>query len=198
MTETTRTLRSKQSGTDHAPEATNVASRCWVGRWWMFGLLCAVFVGGVPSKVEAQPAGSPTANEIFYNCTFTTDDLNAALAISSTNLDLLTTNQIEASYIIIYVRQNRNDGQELDGSTPTTPLFTGPVLCTNDDNTEITETTEGTAITGPVNVLGAEEVSHLQVQPSTSTNPNDKDKRVCHTVASTTECFFIEFKPPLD
>jgi hypothetical protein len=198
MTETTRTSRLKQSGGNHALQATNVASRRWVGRWWILGLLCAALVGGVPSKAEAEPAGSPTVNEIFYNCTFTTSSLNFALTIDQPNLDLLTTNQIEASYIIIYVRQNRNDGQELDGSTPTTPLFTGPVLCTNDDNTDITETTEGTAIPGPVNVLGAEEVSHLQVQPFSSTNLNDRDKRVCHTVASITECFLIEFKPSVD
>src|SRR6185436_9494451 len=126
--------------------------------------------------------------------------LNAALVdgIDPLHLPMFATGQIEASYIIIYVRQNRNDGQELNGSTPTTPLFTGPVLCTNADDTDITETTEGTAIPGPVNVLGAEEVSHLQVQPFNSTNLNDRDKRVCHTVASSTECFLIEFKPSVD
>ena len=195
MTETTEALRSKQGGNNNALQAGNIPPRLPVSRWWILGLLCAGLIGGVPSKAEAEPTGSPTANEIFYNCTFTTEDLNAALTVSLANLDLLASGQIEASYIIIYVRQNTNDGQLLEGATPS---FTGPVLCTNVENTDITETTEGTAIAGPVNVLGAEEVSHLQVQPSTSTNPNDKDKRVCHTVASSTECFLIEFKPPLD
>jgi hypothetical protein len=197
MRETTKVLRVKQSGNNHAPRATDVAPRRSVRGWWMVGLLSAALAGAVPIKAEAELAGSPTANEIFYNCTFTTADLNAALAggIDPAHLELLATNQIEASYIIIYVRQNANDGQQLDGTTPT---FTGPVLCTNVENTDITETTEGTAITGPLNVLGAEEVSHLQVQPFGSTNQNDKDKRVCHTVASSTECFLIEFKPSLD
>jgi hypothetical protein len=188
-------LPSKQDGNSNASQATNIAPRRWVGRLWILGLLCAALIAGVPSKAETQPAGSPTANEIFYNCTFATDDLNAALTISLANRDLLASNQIEASYIIIYVRQNTNDGQQLDGTTPT---FTGPVLCTNVEDTDIFVISEGTAMPGPVNVLGAEEVSHLQVQPSTSTNPNDKDKRVCHTVASRTECFLIEFKPSVD
>jgi hypothetical protein len=195
MTETTKALRSKQSGNSREPHATSIAPRRLMSRWWILGLLCAGLIGGVPSKAEAQPAGSPTANDIFYNCTFTTADLNVALTITQANKDQFLSNQIEASYIIIYVRQNANDGQELDGSTPTTPLFTGPVLCTNIDTDDITVTTEGTAIAGPVDVLGAEEVSHLQVRSSTSTNPDDTKKRVCHTVASKTQCFLIQLKP---
>ena len=196
MTETTRTLHSKKSGNNYAARATS-APRGSLSRWWILGLLCVVLVVGVPTKADAEPEGSPTASKIFYNCTFTTEDLNAALAggIDPAHLALFATDQIEASYIIIYVRQNTNDGQQLDGTTAT---FTGPVLCTNIDNTDINVTTEGTAIAGPINVLGAEEVSHLQVQPFGSTNQNDKDKRVCHTVASSTECFLIEFKPSLD
>jgi hypothetical protein len=195
MTETIKALRSKQGGHDDAAQAVNIASRHLASRWWILGLLCAGLIGGVPSRVEAEPAGIPTANDIFYNCTFTTGSLNGALSITLENKDLLLSNQIEASYIIIYVRQNANDGQELDGSTPTTPLFTGPVLCTNIDTDDITVTTEGTAIAGPLDVLGAEEVSHLQVRSSTSTDPDDTEKRVCHTVASKTQCFLIQLKP---
>ena len=192
MTETTRAVRSKQND---APQATNIAPRCWIGRLWILGLLCVGLIAGAPSRVEAQPAGSPTANDIFYNCTFTTEDLNAALNVSQANLDLLASGQIEASYIIIYVRENPNDGQQRTG---TTPSFTGPVLCTNVDTADITQTDEGTAIAGPVDVLGAEEVSHLQVRSSSSTDPDDTEKRVCHTVASKTQCFLIQLKPPLE
>ena len=195
MTKTTKALRSKQGGNNNASQATNIAPRRWVSRLWILGLLCAGLIAGVPSKAEAQPAGSPTANDVFYNCTFTTEDLNAALTISQANLDLLASGQIEASYIIIYVRENPNDGQLRTG---TTPSFTGPVLCTNVDNADITQTDEGTAIAGPVDVLGAEEVSHLQVRSSSSTDPDDTEKRVCHTVASKTQCFLIQLKPPLE
>ena len=192
MTETTKALRSKEDGNNDAPQAANIAPRRLVSRSWILGLLCAGFIGGVPPKAEAEPAGTPTANDIFYNCTFTTEGLNTALTISLANLDLLDSGQIEASYIIIYVRENANDGQLLAG---TTPSYTGPVLCTNVDTADITQTDEGTAITGPVDVLGAEEVSHLQVRSSTSTNPDDTEKRVCHTVASKTQCFLIQLKP---
>ena len=197
MTETTKALRSKQDGNNNTPQATNIAPRRWASRWWILGLLCAGLIAGVASKAEAQPAGSPTANDIFYNCTFTTAGLNGALSITQANKDLLLSNQIEASYIIIYVRQNANDGQELDGSTPTTPLFTGPVLCTNIDSADITVVTEATAIPGDVDILGAEEVSHLQVRSSDSDDPDDTEKRVCHTVASKTQCFMIKLKPPV-
>jgi hypothetical protein len=195
MTETTKALRSKQGGNNDVSQATNIAERRSASRSWVLGLLCAGLIGEVPSKAEAEPAGSPTANDIFYNCTFTTADLNAALTVSQANLDLLASGQIEASYIIIYARENANDGQLRTG---TTPSFTGPVLCTNVDTADITPTDEGTAIAGPVDVLGAEEVSHLQVRSSTSTDPDDTRKRVCHTVASKTQCFLIEIKPPLE
>jgi len=192
MTETTTTLRSKQND---APQGTNIAPRRWVGRLWILGLICAGLIAGAPSKAEAGPDGSPTANDIFYNCTFTTAGLNAALTVSQANRDLLASGQIEASYVIIYVRENANDGQLRTG---TTPSFTGPVLCTNFDTADINPADEGTAIAGPVDVLGAEEVSHLQVRSSTSTDPDDTRKRVCHTVASKTQCFLIDFKLPLD
>ena len=197
MTEMKKALHSKQGGNNDAPQATNIAVRRSVSRSWVLGLLCAGLIGGVSSNAEADPAGTPAANEIFFNCTFTTGSLNGALSITQANKNLLLSNQIEASYIIIYVRQNANDGQELDGSTPTTPLFTGPVLCTNIGTDNITVTPEGTAIAGPVDVLGAEEVSHLQVRSSTSTDPDDTEKRVCHTVASKTQCFMIKLKPPV-
>ncbi len=196
MTETTKALRSKQNGNNNAPQPANIAPRRLVDRSWILGLLlCAGLIGGVPSKAEAQPAGSPTANDIFYNCTFTTAGLNTALTISLDNLGLLDSGQIEASYIIIYVRENANDGQLLAG---TTPSYTGPVLCTNVDTADITQTDEGTAIAGPIDVLGAEEVSHLQVRSSTSENPDDTQKRVCHTVASKTQCFLIQLKPSVE
>jgi hypothetical protein len=193
MTETIKALHAKQGGSNDAPQATNITPRRTVSRWWILGLLSAGLIGGVTSRAEADPAGMPIANEIFYNCTFDIGLLNDALTVDQANLDLLASGQIEASYIIIYVRQNANDGQQLAGTTPT---FTGPVLCTNGATDDISKVNEGDGIAGPVNVLGAEEVSHLQVRSTSSSADNDKKKRVCHTVASSTECFLIE--KPLD
>ena len=197
MTETTKALRSKQGGNNDVPQATNIASRNSVNRWWLLGLLCAGMISGVSPKADAAPEGEPTANSVFFNCTFSTDptsptgDLREALNISSANLNKLQGNQIQVSYIIIYVRENPNDGQDLKNSTS----FTGPILCTNSDTNDVIKTTEGTEITGPVDITSAEESSHLQFKPTSSTNPADKEKRVCHTVASNTDCFLIQSKP---
>jgi hypothetical protein len=195
MTKTTKALCSKQ-GENDAPQATKVASRRSVNRWWFLGLLCAGLIGGVWLKAEAAPEGDPTANRVYFNCTFSTDpasltgDIRDALNIPG--LNKFVGNNIQVSYIIIYVRENPNDGQAL--KTPANS-FTGPVLCTNSDTNDVIKTTEGTAIPGPVDITSAEESSHLQFKPTSSTNPADKDKRVCHTVASNTDCFLIQSKP---
>lgn len=191
MSEVTRSPRSKEDATSHASQSPHTLSRRVVKKYWVLGLACATVMWNVSFKAEAEPSGTPTAGQIFFNCTFTTESLNSALAIAQPNLNKLQSRQIEASYIIIYVRQNRNDGQLLAG---TPPLYTGPVLCTNsglDNFADITPTTEGTAITGPVDIVGAEEASHLQYRP-TGGAESSTEKRVCHTVASKTECFLIQ------
>jgi hypothetical protein len=158
---------------------------------WILGLLSATLIWSLSVRAEAEPSGTPTANQIFFNCTFTTDSLNDALAIGQSNLNKLSSRQIEASYIIIYTRQYGNDGQPLATATPS---FTGPVVCVNsglDNFTDITPTTAGSAILGPVDIVGAEEGSHLQYRPPGGAVSNT-EKRVCHTVASNTECFLIQ------
>jgi len=196
MTKMTKALLSKWDGSNASPQANNIAPGRSASRWWLLGLLCAGLIGGAWSKSEAAPEGDPTPNRVYFNCTFSTDlasptgDIRDALNIPG--LNKFVNNNIEVSYIIIYVRENANDGQALK-----TPLgsFTGPILCTNADTNDIVKTTEGTAIPGPVDITSAEEASHLQFKPTSSTNPADKDKRVCHTVASNTDCFLIQSKP---
>jgi hypothetical protein len=145
-----------------------------------------------PSLAQADP----TADRIFSECTFTTGaattrgTLNSALHISPQDLNLLQGGEVQASYILIYVRENPNDGQDLKSS----PSFTGPILCINEDTVDIVETTEGTEIPGPIDILGAEEASHLQYRPTGGTVA-DTEKRVCHTVASNTYCFNIQPQP---
>jgi hypothetical protein len=155
-----------------------------------------VVFAGLLAGLSSLAQADPTANRIFFECTFTTGSsttagtLNSALHISSQDLSLLQNNQVQASYILIYVRENPNDGQDLRNS----PSFTGPILCTNENTVDIVETTEGTEILGPVDILGAEEASHLQYRPTGGTVA-DTEKRVCHTVASSTYCFNIHPQP---
>jgi len=193
MTETTKALRSKQHEDHDELQAAHIASGHWMSRWWVPGLLCAGLAFGLASNAGADPV----ANQIYSNCTFTDADL-LDLEIPDVDSGLLNGGQLHASYIIIYVRENPNDGQEifeLVGETPEpTNTFTGPILCTNLDTDVATPTTENELIppSGTVDILGAEEASHLQYE---ATGGGDPEKRVCHTVAGNTDCFLIKPKP---
>jgi hypothetical protein len=192
MTETFKALRSKQDEGHDAFQAAHIASRQWVNRWCVPGLLCAGLAFGLASHAGADPI----ADQIYSNCTFTIADLDG-LVIPDRDSGLLSGGELQASYIIIYVRENPNDGQEifeLVGETlEPTNTFTGPILCTNSATDVATPTTENTLIapSGTVNILGAEEASHLQYEPASG----DPEKRVCHTVAGNTDCFLIKPNP---
>jgi hypothetical protein len=161
------------------------------------GLASVALVLGTSPGANADPSGSPTANRIFFNCTFTTADLQSILDIPTING--LFNHQVVPSYIIIYNRQNPNEGQKIG----TTSTYTGPVLCINSDTENVVPTSEGTLIPNAtnqpgvpaVNILGAEEVLHLQYRSTLTTNPAKTEKRVCHTIAGNTDCFFIQPTP---
>ena len=204
MTETTKAPRSKQGDGYDALQVAHIASRHWMSRWWV--PLCAGLAFGLASNAGADPI----ANQIYSDCTFTDADL-ADLQIPDVDSGLLTGGvevPLHASYIIIYVRENPSDGQEIfeevEGEFETTNTFTGPILCINRDTEVATPTTENELIPpqGPeppdppltVNILGGEEASHLQYVP-TDGDVDDTEKRVCHTVAGNTDCFLIKPKP---
>lgn len=157
--------------------------------------LAAVLVCGVSLQAMAAPPGSPMKDRIFANCTFTTAGLRSILNVPNSNLVQFVDGQLQASYILIYVRQNPNDGQALDG---TPPAYTGPVLCINSDTETIDQTTETTPIpnetnhpgVASVNIRGGETAFHLQYELTPT--PGDIEKRVCHNVAGNTDCFFIQ------
>ena len=153
--------------------------------------LAVLAVAGLLSCVSL-PAMAQQANHVFSNCTFTTAALQSILKIP---LSGFVNNQLQASYIVIYTRTNPNDGQPLKSPAGS---FSGPILCVSSTETA-TPTTENTPIpnatnqpgTTSVDILGAEEAFHLQYQR----NPGGViEKRVCHTVAGITDCFFIQAK----
>src|SRR5262245_44138762 len=119
------------------------------------------------SPAVADPSGTPTANRIFYDCTFRLADLRSSLNIPNASLTKFFGDNIQASYIVIYVRANPNDGQRMDG---TPAPYTGPILCTNEATENIFATTEATQIPNAarqpnatsVDILGGEEALHLQ------------------------------------
>ena len=193
MAEYSNAMRATQRGNNDASQATHIAPLRWVSRPWALGLLCAGLIFGPASHAEAEPI----ANRIYSDCTFTLSDLQD---LEIADLESLNGGQLQASYIIIYVRENPNDGQEIG----TTGSFTGPILCTNAATDVATPTTEDTLIpdsaseADTVNILGAEEVSHLQYEPNLTEGVGDPEKRVCHTVAGNTDCFLIRPRPPLE
>ena len=192
MTETTEALSSNEGGNNHVPHSTHPASPRSLRRPGVLMLLFAGLTAGLSLPAQADP----TPNRVFSECTFTTGSsttkgtLNSVLDIDSPDLNDLEGGEIQASYIVIYVLENPNDGQDLASSTS----FTGPIICTNVDTVDISITTEGTVIPGPVDITGAQESSHVQFRPTGGTAA-DTEKRVCHTVASNTDCFLIQPKP---
>ena len=197
MVEYNNAVRSKRHGNNRASQVAHIVPLCWVSRSWIPGLLCAALTFGLSSHAGADPV----ANQIYSNCTFTDADLgDLEIADRASEPPTLPGGQLKlhASYIIIYVRENPNDGQEifeLVGETPEpTNTFTGPILCTNLDTDVATPTTENELIppSGTVDILGAEEASHLQYE---ATGGGDPEKRVCHTVAGNTDCFLIKPNP---
>ena len=189
MAETNSALCSKDCSNDdtsHPPRLAPLRSLKWSGALL---LLVAGLVAGLSSQVQADPR----ANHVVSNCTFSTSGDTTRLqdALNIPDLSSLNGGQLEASYIIIYVRQNPNDGQGITGGADAGG-YTGPILCINSDTDEVVPTDEGTAIPGSIDILGAEESSHIQIQPHNSDVPNERQKRVCHTVASNTDCFTIQ------
>jgi hypothetical protein len=181
-------VRSTLNGNIDKSQRTRVASPRRSFQWWLVSLLCAGLMFGAAPRAAAQPV----ENRIYSGCTFTIPDLQD---LEIADLESLNGGQLQASYIIIYVRENPNDGQEIG----TTGTFTGPILCTNADTDMVVPTTEDTLIpdSGTVDILGAEEASHLQYEPT----GGDPEKRVCHTVAGNTDCFLIRpsaSPPPLE
>ena len=193
MAENKNTLRFKKGGCVNATLSAYPTRLQRVSRSFALMLLLAgTIAGGLSSHARAEPQ----ANHVLSACTFSTNAVegtNLQDALSIPDLANLNGGQLQVSYIIIYVRQNPNNGQ-LIGPPPASPSssYTGPILCTNVDTDEAIPTAEGTAIPGSIDILGAEESSHIQIQPHGSTDPNQRQKRVCHTVASNTDCFTIQ------
>jgi hypothetical protein len=167
--------------------------------------LAALFIA-MAGPAIADPAGTPTPNRVFFNCTFTIAGLRDALTISTGNKTKFFVDQIEASYIIVYVRANPNNGQRLDG-TPAT--FTGPVVCTNFPSTDnIFQTPDTSPIPNATNhpgvesvdILASDETTDIQYLPRLAPDgvlkPKEKaEKRLCLTAGPNVDCFFIQPQP---
>jgi hypothetical protein len=166
--------------------------------------LAAFFVGIASPAIAATDP--PTVNRVFLGCTFNLATLRSALTLTNTQNKFA--GDIEASYIVIYVRANPSDGQKL--GTPTTPpfAFTGPVVCSNGQSDTIVPTSDTVPIPNPnnhgtatsIDILGSDETMEIQYQLLTSPpNPPTKgniEKRVCMSAGPNVDCFFVQPSQP--
>src|SRR5262245_24408861 len=79
------------------------------GRLPVLALLCGGLLLGVSTHAGAGPEGVPEKDKIFYNCSFSAAGLESILTIDTSNLNVPLiegSGHLEASYILIYVRQN--------------------------------------------------------------------------------------------
>src|SRR5262245_27320054 len=97
-------LRSRDCGNNNAPHSTWRASLRRVKGSAVLMLMFAVLIAGI-SQAQAAP---PPPNRIL-TCTFNLGQLRTALGNSLPS----SLGTFQASYIIIYVRQNPNEGQQI-------------------------------------------------------------------------------------
>lgn len=156
-------------------------------------LLAALAASGWLAGASHPALAAPQQDRVFKDCTFNLGLLQAALTISGGDKNALVSNNIEASYILIYVRPNPSDGQALDAGG-----FTGPVLCANGATDSIEQTTETTPLpvqpdATSVDVLGGEQAFHLRYEVNGGASDGQTEKRVCHTTdAGVVDCFLVQ------
>lgn len=158
--------------------------------------LAASFVG---VAVPATAADLPAENRVYVGCTFDIVKLRNALTIDAVNK--FTNSRIEASYIVIYVRVNPSDGQQLANTSPA--KFTGPVICNNSATDVTVPTSNTTPIPNPtdhgtadsIDIKGSDETMEIQYQLITNQVRGRIEKRVCISAGPNVDCFFVQPKP---
>lgn len=162
--------------------------RASVGLTGACGALAIAFAALVsaPALVSAQKA-----DRIWSGCILLDDETDMDLAAA---LEALIDDQgdsgpnpindrddanIEVAFVVVYSLNNVHDGQPVGSSG-----FTGPIICTAPGFS--IDSTSQTAEIENANILDAEDAFILRY---------DQDgikKRICHTVASNTDCFTVE------
>lgn len=151
------------------------------------------------------PIPSPAADHVYGGCTLSEGTL-AGLAADA-RVQGVEGPAAEVSFVVVYTLSNDNDGQSLGEGGP----FTGPIICINDTEVEITAKeadgdplTEASDIPTDTDPGGADTVDVLETEESfiikyqLNGEPGDIEKRICHTVDGNVDCFIIrpvEFVP---
>jgi hypothetical protein len=163
-----------------------------------------VVFSSAQALAQADPPG-PAPNKVWGGCVLDVTSPTGTVANLMADLEKGGIPSPEVSFVVVYTLANDNNGQDLGNGT-----FTGPVICTNRAEVDITahdkngnplkETTDIPTQTDPggatsVDILEAEEAFLLQYLLNTGDNAGDTEKRVCHTTDANVDCFRI-FPPP--
>lgn len=150
----------------------------------------ALALAGAALVSMPAPASAQDADRIWAECTLQDGETNIAVALEDliddqggNAIDDRTTGSapanIEVAFVVVYSLANVHDGQPVGSSG-----FTGPIICTA-PGFSIEETSQTDTISN-ANILDAEDAFILRYERNGNT-----EKRICHTVASNTDCFTV-------
>jgi len=163
-------------------------------------LALALVVGGSVQALAQDPPNQE-ANKVWGGCSLDP----ATVSELETDIEAGGIPNAKVDFIVVYSQENPNNGQKRSG-----PGYTGPVICTNPNEVDITafdkngeaggvrlsETTDiptqtdaGGAMT--VDILSAEEAFVLQHKLKDGSNTGEIQNRVCHTTDANVDCFLI-------
>jgi hypothetical protein len=161
-----------------------------------FGALAALFlaIGTSPALAIDVGDADPLPDRVYAECVLS-DDAVEALVESIEDVNSNNPNDAEivgaVSYVVVYVVGNDNNGQEIvdDESSD----FTGPAICINDSEVEITpalQTDDIPDIDPDIDILDLQDGLILRHAPAGDGAPGAN--RICHTTDGNTDCFDID------
>ena len=183
----TARLRSLKAPCRWSPDARQL-SRLGVA----FGALAGLFLAGGASPAIAIDVGDadPLPDRVYAECVLS-DDAVEALVESIEDVNSNNPNDPEivgaVSYVVVYVVGNDNNGQEIveDESLG----FTGPAICINDLEVEVTPALQTDDIPD-IDILDLQDALILRHPPAGDGSPGAN--RICHTTDGNTDCFDID------
>jgi hypothetical protein len=199
MTESMRMSRSASGG--------RVIGR--LGSTWA-GIATVLAAAALLVGASDQAIADATQNHLWTGCVLgsnsdETDTTAALLGDLEANSSGIGTNDLgtdgvctnespcepQVAFALVYSVKHENDGQPLEDSSD--DEFTGPVLCLNGDDFDLSTTTQTTKIppSGDANFLDVEHVFIVRYQVIST---GKIEKVLCHTVKDNTDCVLISPK----
>ena len=160
-------------------------------------LMAAGLALGFAGQALADRPGSPAANEIFAACSYDAAALDGILTIAPAHRNDLADagDAVTSNYIVIYVLDTQNNGQELDGGGTT-----GPVVCVATPDTAsasaesvpIPNEVDHPGGTTSVDILAIQGGSILQHRVNGGDRDSDIENRVCLSTDTEVGCVLVQ------